>query len=144
MTKKAGVVWIDAQGERTLNVITTQSGVGGIEAQLSALSNASVVECWEGLDEVYTVSPVVAQYPTVRITAVLLFASASGSVGRLYLPAPIPTIFLSDGITIDPTQITALISAAVGSLICGDGTVAATFSGGQAVRTRFSGLGTLP
>lgn len=143
MNRKAGLIWNDAQGERVLHVITTDTGVGSIESSLESHSNAVVCECWEGLDEVYTVSPTVATYPTVRITALLEFNDGMGSTARIYLPSPQADIFLSDGDTVDPSKIPDIIAACIGHLICGSGNVATAFTGGQLIRTKFSGITTV-
>jgi hypothetical protein len=143
LSKRATLVWTDAQGEATVRVTTTDTGIGGIETALSNHSNAVVVTCSEGVLEVYSVTPIVATYSTVRVTAQLNFASATGSLGRLWLPSPKSDIFLSDGDTVDPSAITDITSAAIGHLICGDGTVAATFTGGTLIKTPLTAIATL-
>jgi len=145
MAKKAGLIWIDAQGERVLNVVTTQSGVGGIEAALEAASNAVVMECWEGLDEIYSASPTTSEYPTVRVMAVLNFIDGTGSRARLYIPSPQSGIFLSDARTVDPTNalIAAIITAAVGSLLSGAGNTVTAFTGGEILATKISGIASI-
>ena len=143
MSKKAGLVWIDAMGERVLHVVTTSAGVGAIETEMQALCNAQVVECWEGLDEIYTVTPSTADYPTTRVTAVLTFADAIGSTAKLYLPAPSSAIFMSDGVTVDPTAISSLITACIGSLVAGSGNTVVSFVGGSAVSTKINAIASL-
>lgn len=136
---------MDAQGQRALNVITTDTGVGGIETALVAASNADIVECWEGLDEVYSPAPSTANYPTLRVAALLTFQDATGSAARLILPSPHDTIFMADNVTVDPTnaEVLAIIAAAVGHLVCGSGSVAVAFVGGQLIQTRLSALSSL-
>lgn len=141
--KKAGLVWVDAQGERALHVITTDGGVGPIETELEALSQAGVIECWEGLDETYSPSPGTASYPSVRVTAVLYFTDGAGHVARLLLPAPDSSIFMADGSTVDPAAITSLITACVGRLETAAGTTVTAFAGGQLTSTRFTGISSL-
>lgn len=143
MAKKAGLVWVDAQGQRVLNVITSDTGVGPIETSLAAHSNAAIIECWEGPDEVYAATPVVADYTTVRVTVVLYFrSSVSGSRVNLFLPAPDIGIFLSDGTTVDPTAISDVIAAANAHLLCPDGNLADQYMGGQLFQTKFSAIAT--
>lgn len=143
MNKKAGVIWVDAQGERVMHVITTSSGVGSIETALGNHSNAGVVECWEGVDEFPTALTSVSTYPTVRATAVLTFRDATGSIAKLFLPAPSSAIFMSDGVTVDPSQISDIISSAVGNLISGAGNTVISFVGGELIATKFSGISTV-
>lgn len=140
MAKKAGLVWIDAQGEKVLHVITTDTGVGAIETALEAKSNAGVVECWEGLDELSSPTPTAATYPTVRATVVLTFTDGVGSFAKLFIPAPVSSIFAADGVSVDPTQIAGIIAAAVGHLVCGSGNVATAYVGGQLLGTRFNAI----
>jgi len=140
MSKIAGLIWTDAMGEKTLNVVRTSTGVGAIEDALQEYSNAGLTECWEGLDELILTSPSTDAYPTLRVVAKCTFQSATGSTASVYIPAPQTSIFLSDGDTVDPSAIPDLITACVGNLLCGDGTTATMFVGGTIVRTRFSGL----
>lgn len=144
MAKKAGLIWIDAQGQRVLHVITTGSGVGPIETALANHSNAGVLECWEGLDENMSPTPSTSPLPTVRSTVQLNFRNmASGSRATLFLPAPQTNIFLTDGTTVDPSLISDIISAAEGNLLAGDGSLVDDFTGGQLIPTRFSGIETI-
>jgi hypothetical protein len=140
MNKKAGLVWVDAQGERVLHVVTTDTGVGAIESAIESKSNAVVLECWEGDDEVYSSVPSVSNYHTVRVAAVLEFTDGTGSSARVYIPSPDSSIFSTDGDTVDPSQITSIISACIGHLICGSGNVATAFVQGKILRTKLSGI----
>ena len=129
-SKRAGIIWVDAQGEQSLNVITTASGVGAIETALQAKSNAGIVECWEGPLETFTTTPTVATYPSNRTVAILLFQDSLGSSGRLYIPSPVTSIFDSSGNIVDPTQVSSIISAAIGNLRAGNGNAVTMFVGG--------------
>ena len=140
MAERAALIWADAQGEQVLHLIVTDTGVSSIRTQLQAVSNARVVEDSEGTIVNFSVTPVVATYPSVRTTAQLQFADATGSIGRLLIPAPVTSIFLSDGLTVDPSAITSLIAAAVGNLKAGSTNVVTHFVGGQLVSTKFSGV----
>lgn len=129
-TKRAGIVWVDAQGEQVLHVINTASGVGSIESAIAAKSNAGVVECWEGPLEQFNATPVVAVYPTVRNSAVLLFEDDIGSTARLYVPSPVSSLFDHTGDTVDPSAASSIISAAIGNLQAGSGNTVSIFKGG--------------
>ena len=134
------MVWVDAQGEQVLHLIVTASGVSSIRTQLQAISNAVVIEDSEGTIVTFSATPTVAVYPTVRQTAMLQYRDATGSIGRLLVPAPVSSIFLSDGVTVDPAAITALNAAVIGSLLAGSSNPVTAFVGGQLVATRFSGV----
>lgn len=140
---RTGYVWIDAQGERVLHVSTTASGAGSILSQLKALSNADFSFSWEAVEHVFTPSPVAATYPTVRVSAQLNYSDATGSLAKLYIPAPVTGIFLSDGVTIDPTAITALNAAVIGQLLAGSGAPVTAFLGGQLWQQKISGIASL-
>src|SRR5215469_10212034 len=129
-SKRAGLIWVDAQGEQSLNVITTASGVGAIETALQGKSNADIIECWEGPLEQFSASTVAATYPSNRTVAVLLFQDNIGSGARLYIPSPISSIFDSSGNVVDPSQVTSITSAAIGNLRSGAGNAVTMFKGG--------------
>lgn len=140
---RTGVIWVDAQGERNLNVITTNSGAATIAANLESLSNAVRSFSWENNEVNFSSIPVVATYPTVRVNAQLIYRDATGSLAKLYIPAPISSIFLTDGVTVDPTAIATLTGNVIGELICGSGNVATAFVGGQLIQTRIAGIASL-
>jgi hypothetical protein len=136
-------VWIDGAGERVIQNIRTASGASSIVAELEAVSQAKVVTSWEGTESAFTVVPGTGTYITVRQTAVLYFADVVGRVAKLYLPAPDSSIFLSDGQTVDPTTIPSLITACIGSLQTGAGTLVAAFVGGSLFPTDFHLIATV-
>lgn len=144
LVERAVIIWADSQGEQTLNIYVTSTGVSAIRTNLAALSNAVPVESSEGTRVAISGTPTVATYPSVRSNARLYFRAASGSRGTLLIPAPISSIFLSDGVTIDPSAVSSLVTAALGNLVCGDSTLAAVFDGGELVQTKFSGISSAP
>lgn len=135
--KRASLVWQDAQGEQALHLITTASGVSSIRTQLLLKSNALVSEEAEG-DLIETNgTPSVLTYPSNRMNAVLIFKdSRTNSVARLYIPAPLDTIFDGSGDTVDPAQVSAIISAAIGNLMAGSGNTVDMFVGGYLTKVR--------
>lgn len=140
MSDRAAIIWVDAQGEQVLQLIVTVSGVSAIRTQLAALSNAGVKETSEGTIATFTPTTAVATYPTVRQTAQLIYRDAAGSLGRLLLPAPVSSIFLSDGVTVDPAAISSLNAAVIGSLLAGSSLPVAAFVGGQLVPAKIGGV----
>lgn len=140
---RTGVVWIDAQGERVLHVLTTTTGGLTLLSDIKAKSNADQSFNWDAAENVISPAPVVATYPTVRVTAQLLFTDATGSIAKLYIPAPVSSIFLSDGVTVDPAQVATIISDAIGTLLAGSGLPVTMFLGGQLWQQRINALGSL-
>jgi hypothetical protein len=138
--KRAGLVWVDAQGEQVLHVVNTATGIGAIESAIAAESNAGLIECWEGLLEQFSPTPTVATYPTVRTVAVLLFKDAIGSTARLYVPSPKASLFDSTGDTVDPAAAAGIISAALGNLVSGAGQTVSIFEGGFLSKTNVRAL----
>lgn len=136
-TKRAALVWQDAQGEQVLHLMNTASGVSSIRTQLLLKSNALVSEESEGDLVLTNGTPSVLTYPTVRTNAVLLFKdSRTNSNARLYIPAPLSTVFDGSGDTVDPAAISAIISAAIGNLVAGSGNTVDMFVGGYLGKVR--------
>jgi len=121
MTKRATLVWGDVSGSASLNTIITNTGIGAIETALQAHSNGAILTCSEGVLDVYSTTPVNASYPLIETSALLVFADALGSVGTLTLPAPQSSIFMADNETVDPSTISDIITAAIGTLLAGSG-----------------------
>lgn len=145
MANRGGLIWVDAQGERVLHVLTYSGALGPLITALEGASNGQVVENWAGVIGSNPTAPVVATYPTVRMTAQLNYVDGSGSRATVFLPAPVSSIFLGDGITVDPANIlVGIINAAViGNVLAGSGSPVVSFTGGQLIATRFSGIATI-
>lgn len=143
MSKRATIVWVDAQGERTLSVIDTSTGVGSIETSMLNHINADHLQCTEGILETYSASPSTSTYNTVRVAAICTFVDSTGSEGSVILYSPKDNIFMPDGDTVDPSSISDLITACVGNLLAGSGNTVVNFKGGRAIRTRLSGIATV-
>lgn len=125
------ILWGDAGGRQTISLILANPSAGGIQSALLAKSNADYLEYWEGpLSINGSPAPVNAQYPGVGGQAVLAFVCADGTIAKVALPAPQLGIFLSDGQTVDSTQIAAIIAACTASLISNSGSPATTFVAG--------------
>jgi len=140
---RTGIVYVDAQGENVLHVITTQSGAGTIISDILALSNADEVFNWEAEETSVSPSPVVAQYPTVRVTCQLLFQDDTGSIAKLYIPAVHGDIFLPDNVTVDPAAISTLIGDCIGNLTAGSGAPVTMFTGGQLWQQKINAIASL-
>lgn len=140
---RTGIVYVDAQGENVLHVLTTQSGAGTIIADILALSNAAELFDWEAEENSVNGTPTVATYPTVRVNAQLFFQDDTGSIAKLYIPAVVDSIFLPDSVTVDPSAISTLISDCIGNLTAGSGNPVTMFTGGQLWQQRINAIASL-
>jgi hypothetical protein len=130
-TMRRTTVWVDAQGKTTAHLLTTAAGAGAVESEIDAVSNAGVLETWEGVFTVNaTPGAIVAPYDSVRDRAVLVFQTASGATARIVVPAPDGAIFMADGETVDPATITALIAAVLADAVTTDGTALTAYVAG--------------
>jgi hypothetical protein len=128
---KRTVVWQDSANGTTLRTLTSQAGAPLTMAALQAKSNAGIQEWWEQLDNVLSTLPTAAAYPFASQVAYLLFEDGGGLSARLALPAPLASIFLPDGATVDPTQVTAIIAAAQAEIVTASGALVTIFRGGS-------------
>lgn len=140
---RLGVVYIDAQGERVMHVITSNANAGILTLDIEDLSNSRREFQWQAGATDFVPAPVVATYPSVRVQAQLIFRDVAGSIAKLWIPAPKSSIFLPDGVTVDPSAIATLISDATGLLLAGSGNPVAAFVGGQLISTKISGVTSL-
>lgn len=136
--KRASVIWLDYNGVTRQTIISSLTGAGSIWAAVQACSNAEVLTSWESVLGNIVGAATAANYQSVKMSAQLVFSTASGSLLRLTIPAPSLSCFLADGVTIDPTNaaIAAVITAAVGSLTDGAGNTAAAYVAGTLQPTR--------
>jgi len=145
MSDRGFLIYVDGQGEETMHMMVLNTGFGSIISAIQAVTNALIRESSIGARSSISGTPVVATYPTVRQTANLLFRdSTTGSTARVYVPAPVAGIFLPDGVTVDPTTITSLITAVTGQVLAGSGNLVDTFVGGQLEATRVGLLNSAP
>jgi hypothetical protein len=100
-------------------------------AALQAKSNAGIQEWWEQLDNILSTLPSPASYPFASQVAYLSFTDAGGLGARLAVPAPLASIFLADGATVDPSQVAAIIAAATTEIVTSSGALVTTFRGGS-------------
>lgn len=144
MATRRDLIWVDAQGENVLHILTGNGSMSAVMSQLIALSNADVLDWWEAANNARTPTPNTGTYPTVRVQALLNFrTSTTGSEARIFIPSPKSSIFLSDGVTVDPSAVSALISAVEGVIIAGDSSVVDQFVGGQIYASRTNAIASL-
>ena len=126
--QRQSVVWIDAQGVTRQTIFLANATGSTIRAKLLLHSNADTLDWSEGIDHINgSPAPVVATYTSVHDSAVLLFADGSGNQASLALPAPQSAIFLSDTVTVDPSAIADIITAATTYLVNSAGNTVTTY-----------------
>lgn len=125
------ILWLDSGGNATITLILANPTAASIQGALLAKSNADYSEYWEGPLVINgSPTPTFAQYPAVTQQAVLSFLCADGTIAKVALIAPQLGIFLSDGQTVDATQIPVIIAACISTLISNSGSPAVSFIGG--------------
>lgn len=128
------IVWVDAYGARTIIKVQSQTGAASAEASLEALSNASVVEFWESVITPGAPAPVALTYQSVVNRAVFAFACADGTLYNVIVPAPSASIFMADGVTVNPADanVVAFVAAAIAAPLCNNaGSPVTAFVNGQ-------------
>jgi hypothetical protein len=129
-TQKMTVFWADAAGLSQARTYTTAAGATALVAALQAKSNAVAADLWEGTEVTSATPATAAQFPTVQAVAYLRFTDGAGHTATVALPAPQGSIFLSDGFSVDPTQIAAIIAQAIGVVETAAGTLVTAFDSG--------------
>lgn len=133
MTKVASNIWIDASGKTRQTIVNTATGEASILSQLEALTNAGLVEWWEASATVPAQVGLSAPYPSVRDFVKLIYETPSGEEASITLVAPISSIFLADGMTVDPSAVSTLTTACIGNLQAPSGEVVSAFVAGLRV-----------
>lgn len=124
------IIWIDAGGRTSQTIPCSDPNNTALMAALQNHSNAVVLHWFEGPDNVLSLTPTAATFPDVRDLARLTFTDASGSLVNLALPAPASGIFLADSVTVNPSAIADIITAAVGHLCTSGGGLVTSFVAG--------------
>jgi hypothetical protein len=129
-TQQSWTVWVDAQGVQSVRSLNGASSTAAIVSALEAYSNATVLTFAEGTVTAPATTPTAAAYPSVTAVAYLIFTDGAGHNARVALVAPQAAIFLSDGVSVDPTAIAPLIAACIGTLQTAAGTTVTAFVSG--------------
>jgi hypothetical protein len=132
----AGLVWVDFTGRTRLTIIKAGTDPCTIASAMQLLSNSAILYSWDGFIDPTLGSSLSGQYQAVNTAASLMFQTDSGSVLSLTFPAPLISVFKADKITIDPSLITSIITAAIGNLSDGNGNLASSYLGGVLEKTR--------
>lgn len=130
-------VWVDAQGRTTLTLANTTGSLATLFAAIKAQSNADVLNDTESsLNVNGAPAPTNAVYPSVRDSAKLVFVTALGNTVTLTVPAPVSSLFLADGQTVDPTAAATIITDALAALTDEAGNAVTAYQGGFRQPTR--------
>ena len=131
------VVWVDHGGNQTIKLIRQSNFTQTIRNDLVAISNADWLQSWSGTLAINgTIVTANATYPSVLQQATLVFLCADNTQARIDLPAPVGSIFLPDGVTVDSTAIATLIGDAIGNLQSASGSLATAYLSGILNRNR--------
>lgn len=138
-TTRRYTIWVDANGATRLTYLTGNATLSSILTQLVALSNADSLNWTEGTLTAGSASPPGNTYRSVWDSALLTFTDGAGNLTDITLPAPLTSVFKADQETVDPTAITALISAVVGTAVTNAGGVVTAYVAGTRVPKKVGG-----
>lgn len=125
-------IWIDVVGNtRLISNNYSSAPFGNLDAYISSVSNATVLQSSQGTVTAPGGTPVAATYATVWYAAYCTVADAAGLESIIIIPAPQLTIFASDSITVLPSVLSALLAAALadGYVLPGGSTPTAVLAG---------------
>lgn len=128
--QKRYIVWIDAGSRTRATIPCAQPDNAAIMAALQNHSNAGVLDWFEGPDNALSPSTAAAIFADVADLARLTFTDATGSLATIALPAPQQAIFMADSVTVDPSTIADIITAAVGHLCTAAGGLVTAYVAG--------------
>lgn len=121
------IVWIDANGNRTITKVNTVGGFASFSGGLKGMSNGDFLQTWEASTNPNpTPSPVAGTYQSVVDRAALLLLCADNTLVSVIIPAPSINIFHTDGETVDITSaaVVAFLAGALGALTNAAGSLA--------------------
>lgn len=134
MTLTRSILYTDAGGAQTIHRVNSALGAAAIQAAVLTVSNADVVQSWEGpLTTNLAPAPTAAQYLPVKPAALLYFLCADGTTAVLRIPSPQVGIFLADQETVDPANaaVVALVAVVVGNMTNEAGSLVTGFQAGR-------------
>lgn len=115
---KLFVEWLDVSLNylRSANYVSRPAAVAAYLAALQGASNAGEIITTEGTPAFPNNPGVNAQYPSAFDTAVCQFKTGPGSTVVVTIPAPVLALFTSDAQTVDPSDPTGVLAAAIAAL----------------------------
>jgi hypothetical protein len=129
-TTARATIWIDLYGRTRQTTLKGNATLGGVMAALAALSDGSLLDCWEGPTMGPSGTAIAGPYNSVSDEALITYADGVGDLVNIVLPAPDSGIFQADGRTVNPAAVSALTIAATGRVITASGLAVATYVGG--------------
>jgi len=133
ITTSRSVVWVDANGNKTISRISSNTGATVIQGNILNCSEADFLEYWESaVTANATPIPPGGSYRGVLTRAALLFLCADNTQATVLIPCPSLSIFLADQETVDAANVfvAALITACIGNLESATGSLAVSYLGG--------------
>lgn len=127
------IVWIDANGQKTITKVNTFAGFGSFSGALKNLSNADFLLTWESITNPNpTPAPVASIYQSTQDRAALIFKCVDNTLVTVIVPAPSLNIFLADGETVDATSlaVATFVVNVVGSLTNAAGSLMSSYVAG--------------
>lgn len=136
--KQVTFYYLDSTGKFATSTFMSATDGLGINVFMRDLSNAGVLYDVVGVrDLTYQSEGAAAPYPSVTDWAQLTFQDAYGYQATLLIPAPLASIFASDGVTIDPTvpNVALLILNAItgGALLTAPGNPCTSYLSGSRI-----------
>lgn len=123
-------VWEDQTGKQILTALYGNASLSTVVTDLGAKSVGAILYNTESADLSPTQSDTGGPYDDVVEVATLLFHDASGYIIKVILPMPAASIFLSDNVTVDESQITSIKSAVIGTVLSAGGLPATGYRAG--------------
>ena len=123
--------YIDVNGQLRTTQIVGASTLAVVRGQVLLLTNSDEATDSEAPITVNpTPNPVAATYQSVTDIARLLFLTSAGTIVTINVPAPLASMFMADGETVDPTSVAGLLTAATGVVSDLSGNTVASYVGG--------------
>lgn len=123
-------IWNDAEGRQVQTYLWGNASLATIQAAIAAKSNGALLYNTESADLGPTQASTTGPYNSNVDRAVLLYNDAAGFIVPVVVPMPVDTMFLSDMVTVDATQITAISAAVIGVALSAAGLPAVSFRSG--------------
>lgn len=106
-------IWLDCVGNtRLVSNNYAAAPFGNLDAELRSISNAVIWQTAQGTVTTFALVPANATYASVFACAYVTVVDSSGNEAAILVPAPKLSIFEADAITVTPTVLGDILSAA--------------------------------
>jgi hypothetical protein len=129
-TTRRTTFWADQAGQRAITHFDYAGDASTFFDQYQAFSDAHVQDWFEGPLHRLRLGILTFPYNAVEDIAVLTFSDNARNKTKLILPAPVLSMFLPDGKTVDPAAVATLVADCLGNLMTQANTVVTRFVGG--------------